>query len=165
MRNFSIYSEKSDFTNRSAQLRGNRGLLLRRYPPRVPGVTLPAPYGYRLAQRPRGYGGYGGYVRAARSGPGKPLPSLRSSGRRPVAALISGATAATARPGRHPCATATAQGPSTTATAQGPAASGVPARRGDGVRGPTGPPGALPRSRRPCLPCTLKFCPFVDNSP
>ncbi len=55
-----------------------------------------------------GYGGYGGYVRAARSGPGKPLPSLRSSGRRPVAAMISGATGATARPGRHPCATATA---------------------------------------------------------
>lgn len=47
------------------------------------------------------------------------------------------------RPGRHPCATATAQGPSATATAQGPAASGVTARRGDGVRGPTGPPGAL----------------------
>ena len=107
-----------------------------------------------------GYGGYRGYVRATRSGPGKPLPSLRSSGRRPVAALISGATA---RPGRHPCATATAQGPSATATAQGPAASGVTARRGDGVRGPTGPPGALPRSRGPCLPCTLKFYPSEDN--
>ena len=81
---------------------------------RGPGTTLHPPPG------PRGYGGYGGYggyvgyegyggyVRASRSGPGKPWPSLRSSGRRPVAAMISGATWATARPGRHPCATATA---------------------------------------------------------
>ena len=44
-----------------------------------------------------------------------------------------GATGATARPGRHPCATATVQGPSATATAQGPAASGEPARGGPGA--------------------------------
>lgn len=52
------------------------------------------------------------------------------------------------RPGRHPCATATAQGPSTTATAQGPAASGVTARRGPGAENHPGP-GSTTRSRGP----------------